>query len=874
MQRSRKKDPRMHCAAIAHATLARIGPARNSPTRTVPRLECARLLLWGSCVLLLSVGSNASEPASELRFDRTELTLQGRDARSQLLLSNQPTQGPSLDLTRDARYESAPAGIVAVDNQGLLAPIAAGSTTITAHVQGFPPASVQVHVHLPDGDEPVNFPNQIVPIFTKFGCNGGGCHGKIAGQNGFRLSLLGFEPQEDYEHLVRESRGRRLFPALPDASLLLQKSVGTVPHGGGQRMELDSHEYRLMRRWIAQAMPYGDENARKVTAIRVIPAERQMARNSDQQLAVIATYSDSSTEDITRTVQYESNNLDMADVTNTGLVRVRDYAGEVSIMARYQGQVTVFRASVPLGTLSTTALPIARGPIDQSVWSKLVSLGIPPAGLCDDATFLRRATLDIAGRLPTLSEIEAMQNASDSSPDAMSPEATQQRRTAIVNRLIDSPDYAELFASKWSAILRNNHANEETKFGAFAFHDWIRQSLLENKPIDQFVRELLTATGDVDTNPAVVWFRQVNNTESRIEDAAQLFLGQRLQCARCHHHPYEKWGQQDYYQMAAFFSTVDRREGNLPAEPKFNSRVANATANHPKTGQAVFAAGLDASKQEIASFQDPRASLADWMTAPTNPFFARSIANRYWKHFLGRGLIEPEDDMRVTNPPSNPELLDALANELVQSGFDLKHLVRSICTSTTYQLSSVANELNIRDTNCYSRYYPKRLPAEVLLDAIDEVSGSPSHFEGVPVGTRAVALPDTSFASYFLTVFGRPESTTACECERATSSNLAQSLHLLNSKEMQSKLSGDAGRAAAWSSVASASPSLTAAENIRLSAPPRIRELYLRSVSRPPTESEQTVALEYLMQRSDRLREAFEDLVWGILNSKEFLFNH
>lgn len=859
----------MHRAAIANATMARTSSARTSPF-----YECVRLVLLGFCAVLLSADSIASEPASNLKFDRSELALQGRDARSQLLLTNQPEQGPALDFTRKASYETSPAGIVAIDDQGLLSPVSAGATTITAHVPGFPPASVLVHVHLPDGDEPVNFPNQIVPIFTKFGCNGGGCHGKIAGQNGFRLSLLGFEPQEDYEHLVRESRGRRLFPTLPDASLLLQKSVGTVPHGGGQRMEIDSHEYRLMRRWIAQAMPYGDENARKVTSIRVIPAERQMARNSDQQLAVIATYSDASTEDITRTVQYESNNLDMADVTNTGLVRVRDFAGEVSIMARYQGQVTVFRASVPLGSLSPSALPIARGPIDQSVWNKLVSLGIPPAELCDDATFLRRVTLDLAGRLPTLLEIESMQSASHASPDAMSPEGIQQRRTAIVNRLLDSPDYADLFANKWSAILRNNHPNEETKFGAFAFHDWIRQSLLQNKPIDRFVRELLTATGDADTNPAVVWFRQVNNTESRIEDAAQLFLGQRLQCARCHHHPYEKWGQQDYYQMAAFFSTVDRREGNLPAEPKFISRVANATANHPKTGQALFAAGLDASKQEIATYQDPRAALADWMTAPTNPFFARSIANRYWKHFLGRGLIEPEDDMRVTNPPSNPELLDVLANELVQSGFDLKHLVRSICTSTTYQLSSIANELNIRDTNCYSRYYPKRLSAEVLLDAIDEISGSPTHFEGVPSGTRAVALPDTSFASYFLTVFGRPESATACECERATSSNLAQSLHLLNSKEMQSKLSGDSGRAAAWASIAAPNPTLTAAENIRLSAPPRIRELYLRSVSRPPTESEQTVALEYLMQRSDRLREAYEDVVWGILNSKEFLFNH
>jgi len=820
-----------------------------------------------------TIEANAS--AASLRFDRPEFTLRGRDARYQLLVSTGQENGPMRDLTREARFECTPSSIVSIDSQGLVSPLAAGTVTIAAHVEGQPTATTTVHVQVGDGDDIVNFPNQIVPIFTKYGCNGGGCHGKIAGQNGFRLSLLGFEPREDYEHLVRESRGRRLFPALPDSSLLLQKSIGTVPHGGGQRMEMDSHEYRLMRRWIAQAMPYGNANDRTITSIAVTPSSRQMNRSTDQQLSVVATYSDGSVEDITRTAQYESNNLDMAEVTTGGLVKVRELAGEVSIMARYQGQVTVFRASIPLGTLQQP-LPIARGPVDNAVFSKLASLGIPPSDMCDDITYLRRVTLDITGRLPTLDEIdEFRKSALEASANGdESPDSRQQRRIALVDRLLESGDYAEYFASKWSAILRNNHGSEETRFGAYAFHDWIRQSLFENKPINTFVRELLTATGDVETNPAVVWFRQVNNTESRIEDAAQLFLGQRLQCARCHHHPYEKWGQQDYYQMAAFFSTVDRREGGLPAEPRFVSRVGTANANHPKTGQSLAAAGLDAAKIDIATYEDPRGALADWMTSPSNPFFAKSIANRYWKHFLGRGLVEPEDDMRITNPPSNPELLDALAKELTQSGFDLKHLVRAICTSTTYQLSSTANELNIRDTNCYSRFYPKRLSAEVLLDAIDDVSGTVSQFDGMPAGTRAVELPDTSFASYFLSVFGRPDASTACECERSTSSTLAQSLHLLNSKEMQSKLGNDSGRAALWVTLAASDASLSPAENLRRAAPDRIRELYLRSLSRLPSESEQTVAVEYLMQRAERAREAYEDLLWGVVNSKEFLFNH
>jgi len=832
----------------------------------------AHLLLAICWIAILPHIALANDPAT-MRFDHSELQLQGRDARCQLLLTSTPTSGTQLDLTRQARFECEPAGIVAIDAMGLVTPIAPGSATITAHVDGYAPVSTPIQVQWSEQDERVNFPNQIVPIFTKFGCNGGGCHGKIAGQNGFRLSLLGSEPSEDFEHLVRESRGRRLFPAHPDSSLLLQKSIGTVPHGGGQRMELDSHEYRVMRRWIAQAMPYGDENSRRVAELRIFPEARQMLRNSEQQLAVLAQYNDGSVEDITRTVQYESNNLDMAEVTPAGLVRIRDLAGEVSIMARYQGRVTVFRASIPLGTLPAESLPIARGQIDSAVFAKLTALGIPPSGLCDDATFLRRVTLDLVGRLPTLAESTELQQSILNAPDA-NPDTIQRRREAIVDRLLASLDYAEFFANKWSSILRNNHGNEETKFGAFAFHDWIVQSLFENKPIDRFVRELLTATGDAESNPAVIWLRQVNNTESRIEDISQLFLGQRLQCARCHHHPYEKWAQQDYYQMAAFFSTVDRREGNLPNEPRFVARVGNATANHPKSGQPLPAAGLDAPKAELANYQDPRQALADWMTSPTNPFFAKSISNRYWKHFFGRGLVEPEDDMRISNPPSNPELLDALARDLIDSGFDLKHLARSICTSTTYQLSATANDLNIRDTNCYSRFYPKRLTAEVLLDAIDDVLASRSPFDGMPAGTRAVELPDTSFASYFLTVFGRPDSATACECERSMSSTLAQSLHLINSKEIQSKLTVDSGRAAAWAAQKPSDASLSPVEQIRTTAPDRIRELYLLALSRAPTESEQHLALEYLMQRSDRLREAYEDLLWGVVNSKEFLFNH
>lgn len=820
-----------------------------------------RLLLLSLISFPLMVVLPTRLEAEGLRFVNTPTRIQSQDARVQLVVHKSGERGSTIDVTRQVAFRVEPQDLVQVDSTGLMTPVRSGKGSVIASVPEMGEARLEIDIELPEVEPRVNFPNQVVPIFTKYGCNGGGCHGKLAGQNGFRLSLLGFEPKEDYEHLVLESRGRRLFPASPDSSLLLQKSVGSVPHGGGQRMDVDSHDYRLLRRWIAQAMPYGDEQDRKVASIEVLPPVSTLDRQSEQQLRVIANYVDGSQEDVTRTVQYESNNLEMADVSPSGLVRLRDMAGEVSVMARYQGKVSVFRASIPLGN-TIEKWPVERNSVDRAVFAKLRTLGIPPSELCSDSAFLRRVTLDITGRLPTLEEIELSRSES---------------REQIVDRLLQDDGYAFTFANKWSAILRNRHTTEETRYAAYAFHDWLVTSFRENKPFDRFVRELLTASGSPQTDPAVVWFRQVNSTESRIEDIAQLFLGQRLQCARCHHHPFEKWGQQDYYQMAAFFSKVEKRDGSAAQEPRFVSRVGDASMKHPKSGENLRPAGLDAAPVDLSSLDDPRHAFADWMVGANNPFFAKSIANRYWKHFMGRGLVEPEDDMRITNPPTNPELLDALSEELKNSGFDVKRLIKTICLSSTYQLSELANQQNLRDSTCYSRYYPKRLTAEVLLDAIDDVLGKRTNFDNMPPGTRATELPDTSFASYFLTVFGRPDSATSCECERTTSSNLAQSLHLMNSKEMHTKLSDSENRLTQWVNAHAGkkeSSSVTDLESNRKIAEDNIVDLYLHAFGRKPTESEQIAAVQYLMGRLDRLREAYEDLAWSIINSKEFLFNH
>jgi hypothetical protein len=782
--------------------------------------------------------------------------LHGSDARLQLIVTGMLADGQVRDLTRSVTFAADPAEAVQIDATGLVVPLADAAVKITASLASVSATST---VEVTDvGQEPaIHFPRQIVPVFTKLGCNGGGCHGKIAGQNGFRLSLLGFEPQEDYDFLVKESRGRRLSPAMPQRSLLLTKATNDAPHGGGQRLHHDSYEYRLLSRWIQQGMPYGDTAAPAVAAIEVFPAARRLPPGETQQLSVIARYSDGVVEDVTRAVVYESNDPSMAEVSSSGLVQLHNLVGDVAIMARFQGHVAVFTADVPLPQTRPTGdprvpldLPQPNNLVDVHVFDKLRSLSIPTSPSCDDATYLRRATLDISGRLPTLAEVQSF--AADNRED---------KRMHLVDRLLDSDDYAEYFAGKWSAILRNRRTDGALQFSNLAFHQWIRESLSQNKPYDKLVRELITASGSPANNPAVIWYAHVPDTEQRTEDAAQLFLGQRIQCARCHHHPYEKWSQADYAALAAYFSLVTKKPSASNLEPEFHSRSGAPTARHPKTGQAIPPAGLDAPPATVAPDEDPREQLVDWMVHPDNPFFARALVNRYWKHFMGRGLVEPEDDLRVTNPPSNPALLDAIADEFVRQQFDLKSLIRLICQSRTYAHASDAVADNLDDRRSHSRFYPKRLSAEVLLDAVDTVTENLTAFAGMPPGTRAVALPDTGFASYFLSVFGQPRSTTACECERSQEANLAQSLHLLNSAEIQAKLSADDGRAARLAADESRSDDA------------KVDELYQLALARLPSDAERKAVLEHLQDKTDR-RAAMEDIVWSLINSKEFLFNH
>jgi hypothetical protein len=711
--------------------------------------------------------------------------------------------------------------------------------------------------------EPLSFVRDIQPILTKTGCNAGACHAKaVTGQRGFRLSVLGFEPEEDYEAIVKQGKGRRVFPPAPEESLLITKGAAIVPHTGGKHLEPGSEFYQTLVRWIAEGMPYTQPKEPVLKDIVVAPARITLKIQSNQQLKVTARYSDGSSRDVTKLALFEANDVAMASAADNGLVSTLDMPGNVAVMVRFGGKVSVCSISIPLGA-PVEQLPPVKNFIDQQVFANLKQIGIPPSPICDDSTFLRRVSLDIGGRLPTLEETKAF--LADKSPD---------KRDRAVEALLNSPDYADYFANKWTALLKNQRAENADITANFAFHAWMRDNLLANTPYDQIVRQILASTGTIVSNPPVAWYKRVKEPTTQVEDVAQLFLGVRMQCAQCHHHPFERWTQAEYYHMAAFFSQIGRKPTAIAGEDLIFHKRGLAQTEHRKTRVMLKPAGLGEPELDIAPDDDPRLALADWMSNKSNPFFAKALVNRYWKHFFKRGLIEPEDDLRDTNPPTNPELLDALAKHFLASGYDLKSLVRVITQSHAYQLSAMPNAHNGIDRQAYSHYYPKRMTAEVLLDSIDMVTASKTDFADLPPGTRAISLPDNSYtrASPFLKVFGRPDNASVCECERVQSASLAQSLHLMNASDVKAKLAASGGRA----------EQLSKAE---MPEPKRVRELYLAAFCREPTAEEVQIAEAHLLKpRTDAAgkpldsqrarRNGYEDLLWAILNTKEFLFNH
>ncbi len=733
-------------------------------------------------------------------------------------------------------------GVFAWDKEGKLTPFT-------------PPVSAPAGA--PAAEHPLSFTQDILPILSKSGCNLGSCHAKASGQAGFKLSVFAFDPKGDYRELTQDARGRRIFPALPEESLVLRKATASVLHEGGQRFEPGSEFARTIADWIRQGSPYELPGQPALTGITVSPEDKRYAKNEAGQLTVTAHFSDGSQRDVTALSDFSSNEKGTATVSEAGLVKAGGYSGEAVIITRYLGQVAIARVNIPTDKAQPAALyaklPV-RNEIDRLAWARLQQLGYLPSEPCTDGEFLRRAALDATGTLPSIEETRAFLASKD-----------PQKYSKWIDHLLDAPAWADHWSVKFADLIRPNPSRVGVK-PVFLMDEWIRESFRQNKPWDVFVRELLTAQGGSHQDGRVAFFRDKREPEDAAGFIAQVFLGVRMECAKCHHHPSERWDQRDYYQMAAFFTRMKRKGQGISApisgEPEFWwFSPGAASIPHPVTGEALPPRAPAAESVAIPEDQDPRTVLVDWMVRPDNPLFAKAIVNRIWSHFFGKGIVDPVDDFRASNPPSNGPLLDWLAQDFVAHKFDLKHLMRTIMSSQLYRLSSLPNETNVADLRNFSRSQRRRLPAEALLDAVSTVTETHESFDSLPPNSPAREAWNFKSASQFMDAFGRPNASAECPCERDAKPSVVQALHLMNSTTLQEHLVDEKGRAASLA---------------KSTLPPSqiVEDLYLAAFSRPPTPVESEIATKSIEKAGGERRQAIEDVMWALLNSAEFVFNH
>lgn len=691
-----------------------------------------------------------------------------------------------------------------------------------------------------------NFRNDIIPAITKLGCNSGRCHGSQYGKGGFKLSLLGFDVASDYNAIVKDLKGRRVNLNDPAASLVLRKPTLTIPHGGGLRFAVDSSTYNLLLSWIAAGVPEPTAADPMLTRVDARPASRTLSVGEKLPLKVTARFSDGSTRDITQTCRLEVLNDNVAEVSPQGVVTAKA-GGKAYVLARYMGKTAVVNLLTPYAPPDESSSFKANNYVDEILVGKWKQLGLRPAGPSSDTQFLRRVYLDLIGILPTEAEVRAF--VSDTSED---------KRSKVIDHLLERPEYQDFWTLRWGDLLRvtRNGMGEKPMWN---FNRWLHRSLGENRPINEMVREILVARGQPNRENVAAFYKMTRSPEEAAEAVSVTFMGLRLGCAKCHQHPFEKWGQDDYYGMAAFFARLDSKPDADYGQATLRLKPTGFV-RHPKTQQVVRPSipGGDTFGYE----GDLRIKLADWLTSETNPWLARNFANRFWGYVMGRGLIEPLDDIRDTNPPSVPELLDALTMDLQKSGFDQKHLLRRITNSSAYQLDSRPAPGSPPDNTFYTFYSPKRLLAEQLLDAITYATHSSDKFPNLPAGLRPIQLPDPEVPSEFLDLFGRPRRLVPCECSRLNDSNLNQVLSLMNGEYLQEKIASPSGRVASLFQLV---PLEQAVAN-----------LYYATVSRPPSDEEFSRTMEILGQRrnAEAKRQVLEDLLWVLLNSREFLFNH
>jgi hypothetical protein len=766
--------------------------------------------------------------------------------------------------TNGLKLNSSDERIVRIEHNQAIS-VANGTATITAEIDGH---KARAEVTVTGMDQPFqwSFRNHVESVLSKQGCNGGACHGARAGQKGFRLTLFGFDVDADYTYLTRQAVGRRIVPTDPGRSLILTKPTGLLPHKGGVRLEPGSLEYRVLAEWIASGVPGPRDDDPQIERLEVLPKYSKQPLKATQQLVVLAHFSDGHVEDATRWAKYTSVNSSVAGVSDRGLVTITG-PGEAAIKVWYLNHNELAYLTVPYANdvkPQTFAAAPRRSFIDELVLTKLEALRVPPSPRCDDATFLRRAFLDTIGTLPTAEEARSF--LTDTAAD---------KRDRLVDSLLARAEFVDYWAYKWSDLLLVSGQRLRPK-AIESYYRWIHQSVAENKPWDQFVREIVSATGSTYDNGAANFYALHQDPEGMAETIAQAFMGLSINCAKCHNHPLEKWTNDQYYGFANMFSRVRAKGWGGDSRNGDGLRLVYCDTQgeliQPSRGVPQPPRPLDGEALPFEATADRRLAVADWLTSPENPYFTRAIVNRVWANFFGVGLVEAVDDLRLTNPASNEELLAAASQFLIERKYDLKELMRAILQSETYQRSSDPLPENQADERFYSRYYPKRLKAEVLLDAIAQVTDVPTDFKAatpdsrkpgaaIPAIKRAIKLPDSYVDSYFLEAFGKPERLITCECERSSEPSMTQVLHLYNGETVNKKL---AAKGSAAERAASESDHAQV-----------IDELYLAALSRLPTAAErEALVTELAAAASDDRRQAIEDLYWSVLTSREFLFNH
>ena len=843
-----------------------------------PRIDQARVLrspvmcrlavcLFLGLALLRADSNLHGEQQGQLTVEPQSATLVGRLDRLQLLVTEAVDQR-AMDRTRQAGYSILTPSILAIDDGGRVTPLDEGLGRIRVELGGAS-AEVSVTVVLNDPHAAPSFVDDVVPTLSKAGCNQGRCHAAQFGQGGFKLSVFGFDSTADYHALARQWNQRRVSPLRPHDSLILKKATLQIAHGGGKRIARDSYLFEVLHSWIAAGAHGPLASPRELVELSVAPAVRKYVVGQQQQLRVVAHFRDGTARDVTRLATYDSLDEGVTTVRSDGrLTAIRH--GQAGVMVRYRGQAQVSRVITPYANTVDLSHFEALNFVDEKVKDGWQRLGVRPSEACSDAEFVRRAFIDCLGTLPAPAKVEAFLASAD--PD---------KRAALIDELLGlSGDagrdiYQNEFTAYWTLkfgdMLRNNRKTAGDS-GMWSLHNWLKKSLRENKPLDRIVRELITAQGSIFENGPVNYIAysprptdpaRVAPPTDLAETTAQVFLGVRLQCARCHHHPFEAYSQADYYGLAAFFTRLQSKSSGGFGQLGFDAVVSlkpTGSIRHPRTGAVVDPKPLLAPAVDIDGVADLREPLADWLLSSENGLFAQNIANRIWGHFMGQGIVEPVDDVRSTNPPSNPELLAALARDLIDSNYDLRQLMRRIMRSRVYQLSATPLPENLDGTRFYTHYNIKRLPSEVLLDGLNFACGTYEDFDGVPRGTRAIELPDPNFESYFLDTLGRPQRLTNCECERTAEPNMAQVLHLANGDLLQQKLTDKSGR-------------IERLIKEGVDDAGAIRELYLVAFARPPSSAEMDYCRSLILQSASR-REGLENILWALCNSREFLLNH